>query len=167
MTGDATGKHNKSMGDLGREASWFTAHNFLAAAVVLVLVIAVGMTHPDPAAAGPKWLLTALSFAGAAVVGAMVARSTGNRAGQYLWIAAVLVLLGASVWVIDLQTGPGLCAECGPGHLLLRLWRTFFDFDHGSGLMGGAGPLVGCWIPVAMVGYSIGAKLGAPASTQA
>jgi len=162
MTGDTTDKQNKSMGDLGREASWFAGHSLIAAFVVFALVIGMGLTRPDPAAPGPKLALAALSFGVAAIVGAIVARITGNRVGRYVWIAGFLVLLGASVWVIDLQTGPGLCAECGPGHLLLRIWRTFFDFYHGSGLMDGAGPLVGCWIPVAMVGYAIGAALGAP-----
>ncbi|SEF69465.1 hypothetical protein SAMN05421819_0849 [Bryocella elongata] len=161
MSGGAEDKYNKSMGDLGREASWFAGHNLIAVFVVLVLVIGVGITRPDPTAAGPKLTLTALSFAVATIVGALVARFTGNNGGRYVWIAGLIVLLGASVWVIDLQTGPGLCAECGPGHLLLRIWRTFFDFYHGSGLMDGAGPLVGCWIPVAMVGYAIGSALGA------
>jgi hypothetical protein len=163
MTGASADKHNKSIGDLGREASWFAAHCLLTLAVVMALVIGMGFTRPDPAEPAPKLILTALSFGVAAIVGALVTRVTGNRVGRYVWIAGLIVLLGASVWVIDLQTGPGLCAECGPGHLTLRLWRTFFDFYHGSGLMDGAGPLVGCWIPVAMVGYAIGAQLGAPA----
>jgi len=60
------------------------------------------------------------------------------------------------VWVLGLPTGNGLCENCGP---VEKLWRTFFTFDHGSGLMGGDGVLVGAWIPLSMISYAIGAKL--------
>lgn len=163
MNGDTLAtKNNKSMGDLAREAAWFALHCVLAVLVVVVLAIAMGVTHPNPDAMEPKLILTLLCLAVGVVVGAIVLRSTRNFGGRYIWIAALVLLLGASVWVIDLPTGPGLCEECGSGHLMMRLWRTFFDFAHGSGLMDGAGPLVGCWIPVAMVGYAIGASLAKP-----
>ena len=54
------------------------------------------------------------------------------------------------------DTGPGLCESCGATE---KLWRTFFTFNNGSGLMGGDGLLIGAWIPLSMLGYAIGAKL--------
>ncbi len=61
------------------------------------------------------------------------------------------------VWVLDLPTGTGLCEKC---LALEKLYRTFFDINHGSGLMGGDGLLVGLWIPLSMIGYSLGAIAG-------
>lgn len=55
------------------------------------------------------------------------------------------------VWVLDLPTGNGVCENCGA---LDKLWRTFFDTGHGSGL------LVGTWLPLSMIGYAVGAQFG-------
>jgi hypothetical protein len=151
--------HNKSMGDLGREALWFAGHTVLAIVIVLLLMLAMGFVHPDAEAAGPKLVITGLSLVLGGAVGAVITRASGNLVGRYAWISGLLIFMAACVWVIDLPTGPGLCQECGPGHLLLRLWRTFFDFSNGSGLMGGGGPLIGCWIPLALLGYAIGSAL--------
>jgi hypothetical protein len=59
--------------------------------------------------------------------------------------------------VLDLPTGTGLCEKC---LAFDKLYRTFFDISHGSGLMGGDGLLVGTWIPLSMIGYSVGARFG-------
>jgi len=78
------------------------------------------------------------------------------------------------------QQHRGLHLDLRPGHLLHRLrlgdrpanrhrslrncgaieklWRTFFTFSYGSGLMGGDGLLVGAWIPLSMIGYALGAR---------
>ena len=49
------------------------------------------------------------------------------------------------------------CENCGA---VEKLWRTFFDIGNGSGLMGGDGLLYGTWLPLAMIGYSVGAWFG-------
>jgi len=74
-----------------------------------------------------------------------------------VWISGLLTFCIVCVWVLDLPTGPGLCENCGA---VEKLYRTFFDIDHGSGLMAGDGLLVGTWIPLSMIGYAIGAKIG-------
>jgi len=147
----------KSIGDLGREAFWFLTHTFLA---VLVLALAIGamtMTHPDPDATTPKLYGTALAFVVPLIGGFIVAKVQQNDIARYIWISGLLLFSVVCVWVLDLPTGNGLCEHCGA---VEKLWRTFFDIGNGSGLMGGDGLLVGTWTPLAMIGYSIGARFG-------
>ncbi len=151
----------KSIAELGWDALWFGIHT-CAAVLVLFLVWAVmTLSHPDAASQSPKILATALAFLAPMVAGFFVAR-TGpreerNQVAPYIWISALLFFAAVCVWVIDLPTGPGLCETCGA---VERLWRTFFDINHGSGLMGGDGLLVGCWVPLSMLGYAAGAAIG-------
>jgi hypothetical protein len=149
---------NKSIGDLGREALWFALHSLIAVAILFLLTSAMTMFHPDASAAGSMLFTTLLAFILPAAVGFAIAFKTGNLVARYVWVSGLLIFAAACVQVIDLPTGPGLCAQCGPDHLILRIWRTFFDFNNGSGLMGGQGVLIGCWIPLALIGYAIGAQ---------
>lgn len=151
---------DKSMGDLGREALWFTAHTLIAVVVLLIVIVAMAFFRPDPNATGPKLVAMALSLLVPMIVAFLITRQTRNQIGPYVWISALIVFVAACVWVIDLQTGPGLCQQCGPGHLMERIWRTFFSIDNGSGLLGGQGVVVGCWLPLSLVGYAIGSRLG-------
>jgi hypothetical protein len=147
----------KSIGDLGREAFWFLTHTFLA---VLMLALAVGgmwMTHPDADATTPKLIGTGLAFVVPMIGGLIVAKMQQNEIARYIWISGLLVFSVVCVWVLDLPTGNGLCEHCGA---VEKLWRTFFDISNGSGLMGGDGLLVGTWMPLAMIAYSIGARFG-------
>ncbi|MES2391729.1 MAG: hypothetical protein V4555_08815 [Acidobacteriota bacterium] len=150
---------SKTPGDLGREALWFALHSFIAVAALFVLAITMTAFHPDATATGPMLFATLLAFVIPAAVGFAIALKTRNHVARYIWISGLLVFVAACVQVIDLPTGPGRCAECGPDHLILRIWRTFFDFSNGSGLMGGQGVLIGFWIPVALIGYCVGARL--------
>jgi hypothetical protein len=89
--------------------------------------------------------------------GLIIARVQQNYTAQYVWISGLVIFAVVCVWVLDLPTGNGLCESCGATE---KLWRTFFSFTHGSGLMGGDGPLLGAWIPLSMISYAIGAKFG-------
>jgi hypothetical protein len=89
--------------------------------------------------------------------GFIVARRQQNDIAGYVWISGVVVFAVVCVWVLDLPTGNGLCENCGA---VEKLWRTFFDIQHGSGLMAGDGLVAGAWIPLSMIGYAIGAKFG-------
>jgi hypothetical protein len=147
----------KSIGDLGSEAFWFLTHTLLA---VMMLALAVGgiwMTHPDPDATMPKLLGTGLAFVIPLIGGFIIAKMQQNDIARYVWISGLLLFSVVCVWVLDLPTGNGLCEHCGA---VEKLWRTFFDINNGSGLMGGDGLLVGTWMPVAMIAYSIGARFG-------
>jgi hypothetical protein len=146
----------KTIGDLGREAFWFVAHTMFAVLILLAIVGAIWLTHPDPDAAAPKLYCTGLALLVPMIGGFLIAKLQQNPVAQYIWIAAFVFFALVSVWVLDLPTGNGLCEACA-NDPVQKLVRTFFSIRHGSGLMGGDGLLVGTWVPLAMIGYSIGA----------
>ena len=156
MTEDFEVSQGKSIGELGREALWFVAHTAIAVIALLALIGVMWMFHPNPDATGPKLLATVLAFLVPLAVGFLIVKQT-NEIGRYVWISGLLIFAIVCVWVLDLPTGNGLCEHCGA---LEKLWRTFFDITHGSGLMGGDGLLVGTWVPLSLFGYSAGAKMG-------
>jgi hypothetical protein len=148
---------DKTLGELGRESIWFLAHTALAVIFLAVALGIVSLNHPDPDSAQPKLIGTVLAFLVPLVGGFLVARMQHNDIARYVWISGVVLFSVVCVWVLDLPTGNGLCESCGAAE---KLWRTFFTFSHGSGLMGGDGLLVGAWIPLSMFGYALGAGFG-------
>lgn len=149
-------EQNKSLRDLAMEAFWFVLHTLLALASMLAMVVVMTLTKPDPDAIEPKIIATALAFVVPLLFAMAITKWKQNDIATYVWISGLLFFSSVCVWVLDLPTGPGLCEHCGA---LDKLWRTFFDITHGSGLMGGDGLAVGVWIPLAMFGYAIGASL--------
>jgi NADH:ubiquinone oxidoreductase subunit K len=149
--------NDKSAGDLGREAMSFAGHTLLAVLVLAVIVFAISLTGAQIDQNGPKILGTALAFLGPMAIGFVVAKAKHDPVAGYVWLAGLLTFSIVCVWVLDLPTGPGLCEKCGA---VEKLYRTFFDINNGSGLMAGDGLLVGTWIPLSMIGYAVGAKLG-------
>jgi len=154
MTEEFEISQGKSVGELGREALWFLAHTLIAIVTLLVMMGIFWMFHPDPDSPNPKILATVLAVLIPGLVGFFLARMT-NEIARYVWISGLLIFSVVCVWVLDLPTGNGLCEHCGA---LEKLYRTFFDINHGSGLMGGDGLFVGTWIPLSLIGYAIGAK---------
>ena len=152
---------DKSIGNLVSDALWFALHSLLAVFLLAAVWGIITLAHPDPDSATPKVFATALAFLVPLVAGFLIARTQRNRehaqVARHVWIAGLLLFAAICVWVLDLPTGPGLCETCGPAE---KLWRTFFDINHGSGLMGGDGLLVGAWVPLSMIGYAAGAALG-------
>jgi hypothetical protein len=146
---------NKTLGDLSREALWFSVHTLAAVAALAVVVGGIALTRPDADAMQPKLLGTVLALLVPMAVGFLVARKQQNDIAGYVWISGLLVFSVVCVFVLDLPTGNGLCEKCGA---VEKLWRTFFDISHGSGLMSGDGLLIGTWIPLSMIGYAIGAR---------
>jgi hypothetical protein len=147
---------DKTPADLAREAAWFFTHTLLAFVLLAVVLGVMSLNHPDPDSPTPKLLATGLAFVIPMVGAFILARVYQNEIAGYVWISGLVVFAVVCVHVLDLPTGNGLCEHCGAGE---KLWRTFFTFSHGSGLMGGDGLLVGAWIPLSMIGYAIGAKL--------
>jgi len=157
MMDDFDVSQGKTAGDLGHEALWFGLHTIFAVLVLLCIVGVFALAHVDPDSNNPKILATVLAFLLPLIAGFIVARVREDKTAKYIWISAILFSSIVYVWVLDLPTGNGLCEHCGP---VEKLYRTFFDINHGSGLMGGDGLLVGTWIPLSMIGYAVGAKLG-------
>jgi hypothetical protein len=146
---------DKTPGDLAREALWFLTHTFIAFVLLAIVLGTMSLNHPDPDSTSPKLLGTLLALLAPMVGGFLLARIHHNNVAIYTWISGLVIFSILCVWVLDLPTGNGLCENCGAFE---KLWRTFFTFTHGSGLMGGDGLLVGAWIPLSMVGYAIGAR---------
>ena len=147
--------HDKSLAELGREASWFVAHTAIAFLLLVLVVGVMALNHPDPDASGPKMIGTVLAFLVPMIGGFVLARRHRNDIASYIWISGLVIFSIACVWVLDLPTGNGLCENCGA---VEKLSRTFFTFDHGSGLMAGDGLFIGTWIPLSMIGYAVGSK---------
>jgi hypothetical protein len=147
----------KTAGDLTREALWFSIHTMLAVLVLVLVVAAISLSHPDIDQTGPKFLGTALAWLVPGIFGFLITKERQDRTAKYVWISGLLTFSIVCVWVLDLPTGNGLCEKCGA---VEKLYRTFFDINHGSGLMGGDGLLVGTWMPLAMIGYAMGASFG-------
>jgi hypothetical protein len=156
MTEELEISQGKSVGELGHEALWFAAYTIIAIITMVLTILMMGAFNPDPDSSGPKFLGTFLAFLIPLIVGFLIAKVQNNPIARYVWLAGLLIFAIACVWVIDLPTGPGLCEHCTS--LVERLQRTFFSFDHGSGLMGGQGVMVGCWVPLSLFGFAIGAK---------
>jgi len=157
MMRPASTTKDKTVGELGREAFWFLTHTLLAVAVLALVIGLMSLTHPDPESSPPKLLATLLAFFVPMVGGFLISRVQQNEVSRYVWISGLLMFSVMCVWVLDLPTGNGLCERCGA---LDKLWRTFFDIGHGSGLMGGDGLFIGTWIPLSMIGYAIGSTFG-------
>ncbi|MGD0444455.1 MAG: hypothetical protein ABSA39_11015 [Edaphobacter sp.] len=148
--------HDKSMGDLAREAAWFFAHSLIAAILLALAIGVISLNDPDPDSSTPKLLGTVLAVLFPMIGGFFLARVHHNNVAGHVWISGLALFSIVCVWVIGLPNGRGLCETCG---LSEKIWRTFFTFNRGSGLMGGDGLLVGTWTPLSMIGYAIGAKL--------
>ncbi|HTD96595.1 MAG TPA: hypothetical protein VK627_06685 [Edaphobacter sp.] len=149
--------HDKPIGDLGHEAIWFLTHTILAAAILAGVIAAITLNHPAPYSTTPKLLGTVLALLAPMIGGLIIARIQQNKVAGYVWISGLVIFSIVCVWVLDLPTGNGLCERCGA---VEKLWRTFFTFSNGSGLIAGDGLLMGAWLPLSMIGYAIGAKLG-------
>jgi hypothetical protein len=157
MMKDQDISQDKSVGDLARESLWFLTHTLVAVLFLAFVLGVMSLNHPDPDSVIPKLLGTVLVFIVPLFGGFIIARVQQNNIARYVWISGIVIFSVVCVWVLDLPTGKGLCETCGA---VEKLWRTFFTFTHGSGLMGGDGLLVGAWIPLSMIGYAIGAGFG-------
>ncbi|MDP9038834.1 MAG: hypothetical protein M3O02_06090 [Acidobacteriota bacterium] len=165
-TGRDQAADERTSGRLWADLGWFVLHTFAAVAMLLVVLGGITWTRPDPDSVQLKLTATALAFVVPALAGLAMAWGGWGRAGarrawsrpaRFVWISGLLVFASAALWVWGLPTGPGLCEGCGGAE---KLWRTFFVLQRGSGLMGGDGLVVGCWVPLATFGYALGAGLG-------
>jgi hypothetical protein len=148
--------HEKTTAKLSREAFWFLTHTLIAVIILAVTVGVMSLNHPDPDASSPKLLATILAFVAPVAGSFLLTRIHHSGIATHTWVSGLIFFSLVCVWVLGLPTGNGLCEGCGAAE---KLSRTFFSFNHGSGLMGGDGLFIGTWIPLSMIGYAIGAKL--------
>jgi heme/copper-type cytochrome/quinol oxidase subunit 4 len=139
---------------LSRQAVWFFVHTFLALGAWVALMLAGYALNPVGV---PQIAVLALSIAVPLIVGLIVTRIRQDEMATAVWLIGLIWILIVSLWILDMPTGPNACFQCGATE---KLTRTFFSLPSPSGLIDNDGPFLGTWPAAALVGYSIGAKLG-------
>ncbi len=92
------------------------------------------------------------------LLGFLLVRIRASDVATLVWLAGLVWFMVVGLWILDMPTGPGACYHCGASE---KLWFTFFSLDKDSGMIDGQGRFIGTWPAVAMIGYSIGARLAA------
>ncbi len=143
-----------SRSTLAGQALSFLLHSLLALAIWMGLMLAGYAAHPVGV---PQLLILLGSFAAPLIAGFLVARIHSSEMAGLVWLLGVIWFLIACIVVMDLPTGPNQCFHC---EAVEKITRTFFSLPRPSGLADNDGPFLGTWPAAALVGYSLGAKLG-------
>ena len=91
------------------------------------------------------------------LVGLIVTRFRPDEMATVVWLIGVIWLMIFSLYLLDLPTGPGQCFQCSATE---KLARAFLSLPRPSGLIDDDTPFLATWPAAALIGYSIGAKLG-------
>ncbi len=144
----------QSTSKLSRQAVSFFLHSLLALGSWMALMLLGYAINP---AGVPQLVILLLSAAVPLVVAFLVARIYPSEMATLVWLLGLIWFLIVCLWVLDMPTGPNQCFHCEATE---KLTRTFFSLPSPSGLIDNDGPFVGTWPAIALLGYSIGAKLG-------
>lgn len=139
---------------LSRQALSFFVHTLLALGSWLGLMF-LGYAMNPPGVS--QWMVLGMSMFVPLVVGHVIARFKQDEMATAVWLVGLIWILIISLWVLDMPTGPNACFQCDATE---KLTRTFFSLPTPSGLIDNDGPFLGTWPAAALLGYSIGAKLG-------
>ena len=140
-----TDLEEQSTSKLSTQALSFFLHSLLALASWMALML-LGYA-----------VILLLSAAVPLAVGFLVARIYPAEMATLVWLLGIIWFLIVCLWVLNMPTGPNQCLQCEATE---KLTRTFFSLPSPSGLIDNDGPFIGTWPAVALVGYSMGAKLG-------
>lgn len=132
----------------------FLLHTLLALGSWIALMLLGYAINPSGV---PQSAIFLLSLGVPLVIGLFVARIYPSETATLVWLLGLIWFLIACLWVLDLPTGPNQCFQCDATE---KLARTFFSLPRPSGLIDDDGPFIGTWPAAALIGYSIGAKLG-------
>ncbi len=132
----------------------FLLHALLALVSWLALMLLGYAINPRGV---PQSVIFLLSLGVPLVVGLFVARISPSETATLVWLLGLIWFFIACLWVLDLPTGLNQCFQCDAAE---KLARTFFSLPRPSGLLDNDGPFLGTWPAAALIGYSIGAKLG-------
>jgi len=138
---------------LAHQALWFVLHTLLALAAWAALMAAGYALNPVGI---PQMAILGLSLAVPLVVGAIVTKFKQDEMATVVWLVGLIWILIIALWILDMPTGPNACFQCGATE---KLTRTFLSLPRPSGLIDDDGPFLGTWPAVALVGYSIGARI--------
>jgi hypothetical protein len=144
----------QSSSKLSSQALSFFLHTILALGSWLALMLLGYAINPPHV---PQLAILVLSAVVPLVVGFLVARVHPTEMATLVWLLGLIWFLVVCLWVLELPTGPNQCFQCEATE---KLTRTLFSWPRPSGLIDNDGPFVATWPAIALIGYSIGAKLG-------
>ena len=139
---------------LSRQATSFLVHTLLAVGSWLAMMAAGYALNPPGVSQIFILIVSLLVPLGA---GALINRFRQDEMATAVWLVGLIWMLIVALWILDMPTGPNQCFQCGATE---KLTRTFFSLPKPSGLIDNDGPFLGTWPAAALLGYSIGARLG-------
>jgi hypothetical protein len=138
---------------LSRQALAYFLHTVIGLGSWVALMLVGYAIQPTV----PQVFILMLSMIVPAAVGFLFLRARPEPMAGHVWIAGVIWIMVISLWILDMPTGPNACNECNATE---KLTRTLFSFPRPSGLIDDNGPFLCTWPAAALIGYSIGARLG-------
>jgi hypothetical protein len=139
---------------LSHQVVWFFLHSLFAVAAWFALMLGGNALNPVGV---PQWAILALSIVVPLILGFFVNALHQDDMGSIVWLLGITWFMIAALWILDMPTDANTCFHCTATE---KLTRTFFSFPRPSGLIDDDGPFVATWPAAALVGYSIGAKMG-------
>jgi hypothetical protein len=146
-------EEEKKPSKLSSQAIRFFLHTALAIGSWLVLMLLGYALNPRGVS---QIIILILSLGVPLLVGFAVTRFHPDDMASVVWLVGLIWMLIISLWILDMPTGPNACFQCDATE---KLTRTFFSLPRPSGLIDNDGPFLGTWPAVALVGYSIGARI--------
>lgn len=146
--------HSQPEPNLAWQALWVLLHTILALGTWLALMLIGYAVNPTGI---PQWVILGLSVAVPLAAGFVVTKLRPDEMATMIWLIGVIWLMIFSLYLLDLPTGPGRCFQCSATE---KLARSFLSLPRPSGLFDDDTPFLATWPAAALIGYSIGAKLG-------
>lgn len=138
---------------LPRQALWFFLNALMALAAWAALMAVGYALNPQGV---PQLAILVLSCLVPLIAGAIITKFRQDDMATLVWLLGLIWILIVALWILDMPTGPNECFQCGASE---KLTRTFFSIPRPSGLIDNDGPFLGTWPAIALMGYSIGARL--------
>ena len=138
---------------LSRQALAFFLHAIIGLGAWVGLMLVGYAIQPSV----PQSFILLLSLLVPAGVGFLYLRARPETMAGHVWLAGVIWIMIVSLWILDMPTGPNACNDCNASE---KLTRTLFSLPRPSGLIDDNGPFLCTWPAAALIGYSIGARLG-------
>lgn len=146
-------EEQRNVPTLGGQALSFFAHALLALGSWLALMLVGYAVSPRNVS---QFVILLLSLIVPLAVGFGVNHLRQSEMATVVWLLGLIWFMIVALWIVDMPTAPNQCFQCSLGE---KLSRTFFSLPSPSGLIDDDGPFLGTWPSVALVGYSIGARL--------
>lgn len=139
---------------LSHQAITFSLHTFFAIGAWIAMIMVGYAINPTYV---PQWIVLILSILVPLFAGNVIVKFKPDEMATQVWLAGLILFLMICLWILDMPTGPNACFQCDA---TAKLTRTLFSWPSPSGLIDNNGPFFGTWPAAALLGYSIGARLG-------